>query len=121
MKEEVKDLSLGDDFLALALVFFDRTRNGMESSLAIPDTMAMKLMMEEQTQIAKENVEGKANFKAISDWLKTGDLKKIVEKASKVFQAKVESTETIITKEDMERVFNIEFAALFKERMKDNK
>lgn len=121
VKEEVKDLSLGDDFLALALVFFDRTRNGMESSLAIPDTMAMKLMMEEQTQIAKENVEGKANFKAISDWLKTGDLKKIVEKASKVFQAKVESTETIITKEDMERVFNIEFAALFKERMKDNK
>jgi len=122
VKEEVKDLSLDDDFLALALVFFDRTRNGMEPSLAIPNTRVMKLMREEQTQIAKENVEeGKAGLKGILDWLKTGDLKSIAEKTSKVFQAKLESTETVITKEDMERVLNTEFAALFKERMKDNK
>ena len=122
VKEEVKDLPLDDDFLALALVFFHRTRNGMESSLAIPDTIVMKLLREEQTQIAKENFdEGKAKLKGTSDWLKTGDFKSITEKASKVFQVKSESTKTIITKEDIERVLNIEFAALFKERMKDNK
>ena len=122
VKEEVKDLSLVDDFLALALVFFHRKRNGMESSLAIPDTIVMKLMREEQTQIAKENFEeGKAKLKGTSDWLKTGDSKSITEKVSKVFHAKSESTKTIITKEDIERVLNIEFAALLKERMKDKK
>ena len=122
VKEEVEGLSLDDDFLALALVFFDKARNGMEPSLAIPNTRVMKLMREEQTQIAKENVEeGKAGFKGILDWLKTGDLKSIAEKTSKVFRAKLESAGTVITKEDMERVLNTEFAALFKERMKGNK
>lgn len=121
VKEEVKDLSLDDDFLALALVFFDRTKNGMEPSLAIPNTRAMQLMREEQTKIAEENFEeGKAQFKGILDWLKTDDLKSVGEKTSKVFQAKVGSSQAIITKEDMERVLNTQFAALFKERMKDN-
>jgi len=121
VKEEVKDLSLDDDFLALALVFFDRTKNGMEPSLAIPNTKAMQLMREEQTKIAEGNVEeGKAQFKGILDWLKTDDLKSIVEKTSKIFQANLGSSQAIITKEDMERVLNTQFAALFKERMKDN-
>jgi len=122
VKEKVKDLSLDDDFLALALVFFDRAMNGMEPSLAIPNTRVMKLMREEQMQTAIENVEeGKAELKGIFHWLKKGDLKSIVEKTSKVFQVKLDSTEGIITKEDMERVLNMEFAALFKERMKDSK
>ena len=121
VKEEVKDLSLDDDFLALAFVFFDRTKNGMEPSLAIPNTRAMQLMREEQTKIAEENVEeGKAQFKGILDWLKTDDLKSIVENTSKVFQANLGSSQAIITKEDMERVLNTQFAALFKERMEDN-
>ena len=107
--KEVKDLSFDDDFLALALVFFDRAKNGMEPSLAIPTTRVMKLLREEQMQIAKENVEeGKAQFKGILDWLKRGDLKDIVEKLSKDFQGQLESTETVVTKEEMERLFNME-------------
>ena len=122
VKEEVKDLSLDDNFLVLALVFFDRTRNGMEPSLAIPDTRVMKLMREEQTQIAKENVEeGKAGFKGILELLKTDDLKSVAEKSSKVLQAKLESPQAVFTKEDMKRVLDMEFATLFKERMKDHK
>ena len=120
--KDVKDLSFDDDFLALALVFFDRARNGMGPSLAIPTTRAMKLLREEQMQIAKENVEeGKALFKGILDWLKRGDLKDIVEKLSKDFQGKLESTETVVTKEEMERLFNMEIGAIFEERMADKK
>ncbi|XP_078365088.1 cyclic GMP-AMP synthase-like receptor 2 [Oculina patagonica] len=120
VKKEVKDLSFDDAFLALALVFLDRAKNGAEPSLEIPTTRVMKLLREEQMQIAKENVEeGKAQFKGILDLLKRSDLKDVTEKLSKEFQGKLESTEAIITQEDMERLFNREITAIFQERMKD--
>ncbi|XP_078365083.1 uncharacterized protein LOC144649472 [Oculina patagonica] len=119
VKKEVKDLSFDDDFLALAFVFFDRARNESEPSLAIPGSSAMVLLRDEQMKIAVEAVEeARAPLKGMFDWLKTSDFKKVSEKASKRLREKTDGTTVTVTKEEIERLVNEEFAALFKERMK---
>ena len=71
VKEQVKDLSFDDDFLALTLVFFNRARDGVEPSLAIPGTSAMVRLREQQMRIALEAVESaQAPLKGQFDWLK---------------------------------------------------
>lgn len=120
VKEEVKDLALDDGFLALAFVFFDRTRNGMDPSLAIPSTSAMVQLREEQMRIAVEAVENaQAPLEGMFDWLKTSDLKEITEKTSKKLREKLDGA--TVTKEEIERLVNVELAALFEERMKVKK
>ena len=54
---EIEDLPLGEDFLAMALVFFDRAMKGVEPSLAIPTTSVMGLLREEQMKMVHEGVE----------------------------------------------------------------
>ena len=44
VKEEIKDLSLDEDFFTVALAFFHRARNGVDPSLAIPNTRVMELL-----------------------------------------------------------------------------
>ena len=118
VKEEVKDLFFDDDFLALALVFSDRTRDGIEPSLEIPNTSAMGLLRKEQMKIAKKNVEEAiAPMKGMFDCLKTSDYKKIADETSRKLKGKLDST----TKEEIERLFNVELSALFKERMEERK
>lgn len=88
VKEEVKDLSLDDDFLMLALVFFHRARNGVEASLAIPNTRVMGLLREEHMKIAKENVEQAEQLlkETLYGCLKRSDLSKIKRKMSTKLQ-----------------------------------
>ena len=117
VKEEVADLCLDETFSSVAFVFFDHTRKGVESSLAIPTTRFMGLLREEQMKIAQEGVEAvKAQLKGVLDWLKTSDLKAIEEKASKVVQKMAEST--LVTEEDVKKVVDVELALLFQEKMK---
>ncbi|XP_068760083.1 uncharacterized protein [Montipora capricornis] len=117
VKEEVADLCLDETFSSVAFVFFDHTRKGVESSLAIPTTRFMGLLREEQMKIAQEGVEEvKAQLKGVLDWLKTSDLKAIEEKASKVVQKMAEST--VVTEEDVKKVMDVELALLFQEKMK---
>ena len=120
VKEEVANLCLDENFLSVALVFFDHTRKGVDSSLAIPTTRFMELLREEQMKIAQEGVEAaKAPLEGVLDWLKTSDLKAIEEKASKVVQKVSEST--LVTEEDIKRVVDVELEALFQEKMKGSK
>lgn len=121
VKEEVKDLSLDDDFLALALVFFHRARNGMEPSLAIPNTKVMKLLREEQMNIPEENVEqaNKLLKGTLFGCLKGSDLKKIEQKTSK--KLREEANFTSVKKGEIINLVNEELAALFEERMKEKK
>ena len=121
VKTNIKDLSLDDEFVALSLVFFDSTRNGMEPSMAIPSTRTMKNVKEEQMKIAVENVENSLSLlKGTFDWLKASDMKKIGEKVSKKLR-ETRPEGTTITKEEIERLVNMEIAALYEERMKENK
>ena len=111
MHAEVENLWLNEDFLELALMFFDRTRKGNDPSLAIPTTRVMMLMKEEQMKMAKENVadaDTNAELKGVLDLLKTIKL-----------QGRTEGT--VVTKEEMERLFDVELGALIQEIMKDNK
>ena len=120
VKEEVKDLSFDDDFVALSLVFFQGVINGMEPSLAIPSTTTMKLLSEEQMKIAMDSVESsRAPFKEKFDWLKASDFKEMEEKVSR----KLRETHTggTVAKEEIESLINEELAALFEERMKEKK
>ena len=120
VKEEVVDLCLDENFLSVALIFFDHVKKGVESSHAIPTTRFMGLLKEEQMKIAQEDVEeAKAPFRVVLDWLKKSDLKAIEEKTSKVVQNMAESA--LVTEEEIKRLLDMELAALFKEKMKDNK
>ena len=51
VKEEVKDLSLREDFVALSLYFFREVRNEGEPSMAIPSSRTMKHVKEKQMKI----------------------------------------------------------------------
>ena len=118
VKEEVKDLFFDDDFLALALVFSDRTRDGIEPSLEIPSTSAMGLLRGEQMKIAQKNVEeAMAPMKGTFDCLKTSDYKQIADETTRKLKGKLDIT----TKEEIKRLFNVELSALFKERMEERK
>ena len=121
VKEEVKDLSLDDDFLALALVFFHRARNGFEASLTIPNTRVMKLLREEQMKIAKENLEqAEQLFKGtVYGCLKRSDLNKIEQNMSTKLQ--VEQSFMSITKDEIMKLLYEELAALVEEKMKEKK
>ena len=117
VKREVDALSLDENFLEVANVFFESTRKGVEPSLAIPTTRAMTQLREEQMKIAQENVENaKAPLKGVLDWLKTSDLKAIKEKTTKKLQGRGEGI--VVTKEEVKRLLDEELAALFQERMK---
>ena len=119
VKEEVNDLSLDEDFLALALVFFHRARNGVEPSLAIPNTRVMELLRKEQMNIAKENVEeAEQLLKAtLYGCLKRSDLSKIEKKMSTRLQE--EKGFTSITKDEIMKMLYKELEALVEERMKE--
>lgn len=92
VKQEVKDLFFDDDFLVLSLVFFERTKNGMEPSLAIPYTRVMGLLREKQMEIAKEGMKKlRDSLKGtLSDWVKKSDLKKIEKKITKKLRDEVD-------------------------------
>ncbi|KAL9974896.1 hypothetical protein ACROYT_G011996 [Oculina patagonica] len=117
VKEKVRDLSFDEDFLALALVFFARARNGMEPSLAIPYTRVMNLLREEQMGIAKEGMEEVHKFLkgTLFDSLKRSDLEKIEEKVSKKLQNEVDFM--TVTNEEVLRFFSEELATLFEDKM----
>lgn len=119
VKEEVNDLSLDEDFLALALVFFHRARNGVEPSLAIPNTRVMELLREEQMTIAKENVEEAEQLLkgTLYGCLKRSDLSKIEKKMSTRLQE--EKGFTSITKDEVMKMLYEELEALVEERMKE--
>ena len=121
VKEEVKDLSLDNDFLTLALVFFHRARNGVEASWTIPNTRVMKLLREEQMKIAKENVEqAEQLFKGtVYGCLKRSDLNKIEQNMSTKLQ--VEQSFMSITKDGIMKLLYEELAALVEEKMKEKK
>ena len=120
VKAEVEELSSNEDFLAVALTFFDRAIKGVEPSLAIPTTTVMELLREEQLKMAHEGVEeAKAPLKGVFDWLKTSDLKAIAEKTTKKVQARAEVT--VVTREQIKMLMDEELAALFQEKMKNNK
>ena len=57
VNSEIEDLPLGEDFLAMALVIFDRAMKGVEPSLAISTTSVMGLLREEQMKMVHEGVE----------------------------------------------------------------
>ena len=119
VKEKVDDLSSDEDFLAVALVFFEHTRKGLEPSLAIPSTSVMGRLRKEHMKIAQENVEHvRASLKGVFDWLKRSDLKTIEEKATKKLQG-LKDDGTVVSREEIERLINEELTALFQERMKD--
>ena len=118
VKEEVANLCLDENFLSVALGFFDHTRKGVESSLAIPTTRFMELLRGEKMKIAQEGVEAaKAPLKGVLDWVRRNNLKAIEEKTSKVVQKLAEST--LLTEEDVKRVLDVELAALFEKKMKE--
>lgn len=120
VKEETANLCLDENFLSVALVFFDHTRKGVESSLAIPTTRFMELLRGEQMKIAQEGVEAaKAPMRGVLDWLKQSDLKSVEEKTTKVVQKLAEST--LVTEEDVKRALDVELAALFQEKAKGRK
>ena len=114
VKEEVKDLSLDNDFLTLALVFFHRARNGVEASWTIPNTRVMKLLREEQMKIAKKNVEqAKQLFTGtVYGCLKRSDLNKMLTKLRE------EESFMSITKDEIMKLLYEELAALAEEKMK---
>ena len=117
VKEEVANLCLDENFLSVALGFFDHIRKGVESSLAIPTRRFMELLRGEQMKIAQEGVEAaKAPLKGVLDWVKRNDLKANEEKTSKVVQKPAEST--LLTEEDVKMVLDVELAALFEKKMK---
>lgn len=119
VKEEVADLCLDENFLSVALAFFDHAKKGVESSRAIPTTRFIGLLREEQMKIAQEGVEAaKAPLKGLLDWLKKSDLKAIEEKTGKVVQNMAKSA--VVTKEEIKKLIDVELAALFKEKMKKN-
>ena len=106
---ELEKLWLNEDFLELALMFFDRTRKANDPSLAISKTGVMMLLREEQMKMAKENVvDANAELKGVLDLLKTMKL-----------QGRAEGT--AVTKEEMERLFDVELGALIQEIMKNSK
>ena len=120
VKGEVEDLFLDENFLAVALVFFDHARKGVEPSLAIPTTSVMRRLREEQMKMAQERMEGaKAQLQGTLDWLKTSDLKAAGEKAAKKVQKIAEST--VVTREEIKRLLGEELASLFQDKMKDKK
>ena len=121
VKEEVKDLSLDDDFFTVALVFFHRARNGVEPSLAILNTKLMGLLREEQMEIARENVEqSKQVLKGtLNGCLRRSDLRKIEQKMSTKLQE--EETFLTITKDEIMKLLYGELEALFEERMKEER
>lgn len=119
VKGEVEDLFLDENFLAVALVFFDHARKGVEPSLAIPTTSVMGYLREEQMKIALEGTEEvKVSLQGL-DWLKTSDLKAAGAKAAKKVQKIAEST--VVTMEEIKKVLDEELAVLFQDKMKDNK
>lgn len=120
VEEEAAQLCLDESFASVALVFFDHVKKGVESSQAIPTTRFMGLLREEQMKIAQEGVEeAKAPLKGVLDWLKKSDLKAIEEKTSKVVQNMAESA--LVTEEEIKKLIDVGLAALFKEKMKENK
>lgn len=120
VEEEAAQLCLDESFASVALVFFDHVKKGVESSQAIPTTRFMGLLREEQMKIAQEGVEeAKAPLKGVLDLLKKSDLKAIEEKTSKVVQNMAESA--LVTEEEIKKLLDVGLAALFKEKMKENK
>lgn len=120
VKEEAANLCLDENFLSVALVFFDHTKKGAESSLAIPTTRFMEFLRGEQMKIAQEGVEAaKASTKGVLNWLKQSDLKSVEEKTTRVVQKLAENTP--VTEEDVKRALEVELAALFQEKMKGGK
>ena len=119
VKVEVDDLSLNEDFLAMALIFFDRAMKGVEPSLATPTTSVMGLLREEQVKRAHESIEEpKASLKGVLDWLTTSDVKAISDKTSKKLQARAEGT--VVPREEIKRFMDEELAALFQEKREGN-
>ena len=118
VKREAEGLSLYEDFLAVALFFFERARKGVESSLAIPSTSVMRQLREEHMKIAQENIEeANAELKGVLGWLKANDFKVIGEKIAKKIQGRSEGT--LVTQEEVRSFFDTELAALFQDRTKD--
>ena len=117
VKEEVKHLSLDDDFLTLALGFFHRARNGVEPSLEIPNTRVMELLREEQMKIAKENMEQMKQLLkgTLFDCLKMSDLRNIEQKLA--MKLREEEMFKSITKDELMKLFYEELSALLEERV----
>ena len=134
VREEVADLCLDENVLSVALVFFDHIKKGVESSQAIPTTRFMGLLKEEQMKMAQGQVEeakasmegvlkeAKASMKDVLDLLKKSDLKAIEEKTSE--EVKNMAKSALVTDEQIYKfktLVHVEFAALLKEKMKENK
>ena len=118
VKGEVENLSFHEEFLALPLVFFDPAWNGNEASLAIPRTSVMSLLREEQMKEAQANVKQvQESLEGVFDWLKRSDLKSIEEKVTKKLKELKLTDGTEVTKEEIDSAINMEFTALFQERM----
>ena len=100
VKEEVKDLSLREDFVALSLHFFREARNEGETSIAMPSSRTMKLVKEEQMKIAVRSIEFSLAFikGTFADLLKVSELKTVVERVFRNLR-ETHSDGTLITKE----------------------
>ena len=121
VKEEDRDLSFDDNFLDLALIFFEKARNGIEPSLEIPNSRVMKLLKEEQVETAKEHIQEVHEFLkgTLLDWLKRSDLKKREKKITKKLRDEVDFL--TVTNEEIVKFFNEELEALYVERTKEKK
>lgn len=117
VKEEVKDLSLREDFVALSLHFFREVRNEGETSIAIPSSRTMKHVKEEQMKITVRSIEFSLAFikGTFADLLKVSELKTVVERVSRNLR-ETHSDGTLITKE-IDKLMNQEIAALCKTKM----
>lgn len=117
VKEEVKDLSLREDFVALSLHFFRGVRNEGETSIAIPSSRTMKHVKEEQMKIAVRSTEFSLAFikGTFADLLKVSELKTVVERVFRNLR-ETHTDGTLITKE-IDKLMNQEIAALCKTKM----
>ena len=78
----------------------------------------MSLLREEQMKEAQANVKQvQESLEGVFDWLKRSDLKSIEEKVTKKLKELKLTDGTEVTKEEIDSAINMEFTALFQERM----
>ena len=108
---EVGEVSVGEDFLAIAFEFYGLLESGVDLASAIPDTSAIKKIKDIEVKIACQGVKEMPKI----DWLHTSDYKSIEKKVSdKIKSLNISAKD--ITEEDIEDMISKEKALLYEQR-----
>ena len=113
VRQETTDISIDDDFMALALAFHAEVRAGMDMSYLIPQTSVMERTKEiHREEACSQFQECQAPLMKVLGWLRNSDMKTIKKKVSKDLDGQLED----LTNEKVEAEVNNEILKLFIER-----